>query len=445
MAEKKKRLSLAARIAQENLANTPKEERINEQTIISFLSPTDKTPEKPEVLKIDPLPQKSSQKTEIIKEDTVRSRSGQGQVDTGLTQGRPKGDTVSPKDQVTVKSVSGQGQVSSIRSGSGQGQVSSIGSRSGQGQLDTEKSIFNNDLTECILAPQQQNIYTWFLNNGITGYFNKGQIQRDTGINHPTIRKSIAKLSTLNIIEISEYDPVSRHQKYRLNPQIKINILSGSGQGQISGIRSGSSIGQVSSIGSGSGQGQLDTEKPLYKIDRKILKNLSIYLDNSDYWKGQGLTIKKCEQLINEIDYCDSDFLLTQLQFGEHSKDVTNSDRPISYFRTCLLSGGLERPKDFELPEEKAIRIKKKEIEDQEKFLAEQEIIRKKEKELADKQTFNELLKDREGVDFLINQIEKRFVTAATKISIKLFREKGKIDSKLERALERELNMSDSE
>ena len=180
-------------------------------------------------------------------------------------------------------------------------------------------------------------------------------------------------------------------------------------------------------------------------IDRKIFNNLSVYVENSDFWKGWGLTFKKCEQWIDEIEHCTPDFLLVQLQFGEHAEKVVKSDKPVSYFRSCIMSGGIERPKGFEFPEEKAARIKQLEFEAQQKAISEQEIFRKKEKELADKQAFLAVLRDKDTINYLITQIEEeKFITPATKVSIKLYRENGAIDSKLEKALERKFFMSDS-
>ena len=180
-----------------------------------------------------------------------------------------------------------------------------------------------------------------------------------------------------------------------------------------------------------------------YKTDRQILNNLSVYVESSDYWQGQGLTLKKCEQWIEEMQHCNPDFLLTQLQFGEHTEKVVKSDKPVSYFRSCLMSGGLERPKEFEFPHEKAARIKQLEFETQQKALSEQESIRQKEKELADKKNFFDVLKDKETVDYLITQIESKFTTPTTKFSIKSYRTNGEIDSKLEIALQREFFMSE--
>jgi hypothetical protein len=49
-----------------------------------------------------------------------------------------------------------------------------------------------------------------------------------------------------------------------------------------------------------------------------------------------------------------------------------------------------------------------------------------------------DLLQDKENIEFLITEIKKSFVTQKMKISIKLYQKTGQIDSKLEKALERE-------
>ncbi len=139
---------------------------------------------------------------------------------TGLKSEKKSG---SGQGQVRVRSLSGQGQVK-VKSGSGQ--VSGSGSGSGQVSLKTSKVD---------LAQKQRLVYEWFLKNGLSGTFNKGQIQRETGINHPTIRKCIAKLKLLKLIEIGKFSPASKQQSYRLNPDK--NVCTGSsirsGQGQV--------------------------------------------------------------------------------------------------------------------------------------------------------------------------------------------------------------------
>jgi hypothetical protein len=106
------------------------------------------------------------------------------------------------------------------------------------------------------------------------------------------------------------------------------------------------------------------------------------------------------------------------------------------------LNGGLTRPKGFEFPEERATRIKREELAAQKKLLEEQKKIREQEKAIADELAFNEFLKDKPGVDALISAMEKkkRFFTSKQKISLKIFREKGQINSTLEHVLKIEFN-----
>jgi len=363
--------------------------------------------------------------------DKSESDQGQVRVKSGSSQSQ-----VRVKSESSQGQVSGQGQVSirsgsSIRSVSGQGQVSSIRSGSGQGQLDTNS-------IEISLAPQQQKIYFWFFNNGISGSFNKYQIQKETGINYPSIRKSISKLEMTGLIILFGYDPVSRRQRYVLNPKMK--VLSGSG------IRSGSGQGQVSSIRSGSGQGQLDTNSASYNIDRQIyinINNLSIYLEYSDFWKGQGLTLKKCQQWMTEMQDLTPDFLLIQLQFGEEAETVIKADKPLSYFRSCLMTGGLERPKGFEFPAERIARIKQLEFENQQKILSEQESLLKKEEEQARKNSVIAMRQDKKTIDYLKTKIKTRYMTPTMEFSIELYESTGEIDPRLGRALEIEFLRED--
>jgi len=105
--------------------------------------------------------------------------------------------------------------------------------------------VSSSGITEIILAPQQQRVYEWFLTNGLTGYFNKEIISRDTGINTPTIRKCLTKFKKLYLIQTDKYDPVFRQQKYKLNTNIKVTLIPGSGIGPVSTYGLISGIGRV--------------------------------------------------------------------------------------------------------------------------------------------------------------------------------------------------------
>ncbi|WP_022669455.1 hypothetical protein [Desulfospira joergensenii] len=198
-----------------------------------------------------------------------------------------------------------------------------------------------------------------------------------------------------------------------------------------------STSGQVSKIANEQAQSS-------NKKERSLLNNLSFYLENSAYWKGQGLTLKKCEGWIEKLDHCEPDFLLTQLRFAENSKNVRNSDKPLNYFFTCLADGGLPRPPDFLLPQEKATRIKKAEIEAQLKAAEEMEVLREKERAIAEKLAFLKFLENSEIVAELIKKIESRYTTNKLKISIQVFKDSGNIDPRLENALKLEFqNLED--
>ncbi|MBU2431914.1 MAG: hypothetical protein KKH99_14570, partial [Proteobacteria bacterium] len=175
---------------------------------------------------------------------------------------------------------------------------------------------------------------------------------------------------------------------------------------------------------------------PNNKLVSTYLNKLTNYLEHSNFWNTQGLNIKKCEEWISEFDFLKNnpELLITQLMFAEKTDSVLNpkSKTPVYVFYGCLKKGGLTRPKDFEFPEERAIRIKQEDLELKRKILADQAAIREKERILADEQAFSEFLNNKENINSLIIEIEKRFVTPKTKNSIKLYQKNGQIDSKLE-------------
>ena len=180
------------------------------------------------------------------------------------------------------------------------------------------------------------------------------------------------------------------------------------------------------------------------KLVSKYLK-LTNYIEHSNFWSSQGLSEKKCKEWIDEFYFNNPDVLLSQLMFAEYAEENNSAlqpknknKTPVHVFYGCLKKGGMTRPSGFEFPEEKTARIKKEELEVQKKLLAEQAVIREQEKAIADEMAFNEFLKNKESVDSLILEIEKRFITPKTKNSVKLYRKKGQIDSKLEKVLKLE-------
>lgn len=174
-----------------------------------------------------------------------------------------------------------------------------------------------------------------------------------------------------------------------------------------------------------------------YMTDRQIYnnKNLSVFFKNSDYWNSQGLTLKKITSWCDEHEICTPDFLLQQLQIGEHHPKIKAASSPISYFFKSVLSGGLERPNGFEFPEEKATRLKAEEVAKQQEIIASMENTRQKERELADQESFLMFINDNEAVKAALDEITKEYMTPTMKASVNVFLKKQTIDTRLENRL----------
>jgi hypothetical protein len=183
------------------------------------------------------------------------------------------------------------------------------------------------------------------------------------------------------------------------------------------------------------------------KLVSKYLNKLTNYIENSDFWKKESLSEKKCEQWLEEFKFLknDPDLLITQLMFAENTNSVLEpkTKTPVHVFYGCLKNGGLTRPKTFLFPDEKALKIRQQELKIKEKLLADQAAIREKEIKIADELAFNEFMENKENVESLISEIEKTFVTPKKKNSIKIFRKGGQIDSTLYNALKNEFGKTE--
>jgi len=182
--------------------------------------------------------------------------------------------------------------------------------------------------------------------------------------------------------------------------------------------------GQVSNRTSG----HLDAS---YKKERKTYNKLSFYIENSEFWGKQGLTFKKCESWLDELNL-EPDFLHDQLNFAEHTSKVIEAKTPVSYFYAAVKKDCFHRPSGFEFPEEKRIRIQQEENKRREDLIRQQEENRAKEKELTDREGFLIFLDDKDSVEASVKEIEKKFMSPGMKIAIKIYRTNGKIDSRLE-------------
>jgi len=319
------------------------------------------------------------------------------------------GDQLNIARQKEQEAENGQGQLKDT-SRSIEDQVG-ISYRSTKGQVSTNKQ---NEIESVVLAPQQQKAYEWFLFNGEIGYFNKGVISRETGIKPPTLRKCITKLKALSLIFIGEYDPASRKQSYKLNPEKKVTLL-GSSKGQLK-VRS--------SVNFGSSKGQLS------------LRDLSV----SDFWIEQGLAEQTLQEWLKEFKFSDEE-LEHQLMFGANNPKVKNAEKPIGYFYKLLQQGGLTRPEGFEFPEERRLRIKKENIEARQKTLEEAKKIQEQERELADQESLVELLSNKEAIADALTEVEKNSsMTTKLQLAISQFKKNGQVNSILINRLKSWLN-----
>ncbi len=189
-------------------------------------------------------------------------------------------------------------------------------------------------------------------------------------------------------------------------------------------------------VRSGSGQGQVKLDLTPNKTVDRCLNNLSFFLENSDFWKGQGLTNQKCQSWIDEFSFCDLEMLLQQLQFAEFMNNVKTAKSPVDFFYKALVKGGITRPPGFEFPEERAARLQSEELETRHKAMRNLEKLRLQEKELAEKESFLSLLKDNKTIQEAITEFENsRHITTKLKLGIKHFKDTEQINGVLENRL----------
>ena len=278
------------------------------------------------------------------------------------------------------------------------------------------------------MSTQQKKVFSFLVSNESRVTRIK-DIQKATSVPYGTIRGSIKALVREKLIS----NPV-RYRKGMF--QGFSYVINESLKNKFEQSKPTDSLTDILTDSQSVGHSERHSEKQSsYKKDRKMFNNLSVYLENSDFWKHQGLSLQKCQSWIDEFSFCDSDMLLQQLQFAEFMDKVKTADNPISYFYKTLGKGGCTRPTGFEFPEERAERLQKEAIEIRQKSLASLEELREQEKELADKEAFYAFLADKESVLLAINEIEKQYVTPKFKISLKVYHDTGRIDSRLEARL----------
>lgn len=432
-----KRLSLADRIALAHKEKTSPEVLKEERRLINSLTDSqDKAGNNPAS---DQYPVSSIQS--VPSQETDSNQSGYSQIiDSNQLQSSqgPEPNTHSVSDHGPVSgirhTVPGQGPVSCQDPVSSKDTVNTQGPISNQDPVSSIRSISSIQGQKIILAPLQQVVYLWFKNNEDKGFFNKGIIHRETGVAIPTIKKIVSKLSSLKILNIGLYSPVSRRQEYSLNNNFHIEIQSPNINQLVSSKEPVSSIPIVPSIQPGYDHGSVNSQYPVrvhgpvskqypvsdqsivdtknisYKIVDSFIK-LSNYLNN-DYWQNTGISIKKFKEWEKkeELDESHTEgFLITQLDWVRYKDEVEKSINKsvVGFFHTSvILAGGIERPKGYLSPTEKRIKIMQKEIEARETAKKELELLEKKRSELELDDKYQELISHPAEIEEVVSQIK---------------------------------------
>lgn len=283
------------------------------------------------------------------------------------------------------------------------------------------------------LSEKESLIYKWFKQQG-TGTFTPKEILKTVNVSRATVFNTLKRFRKEDVLVFYGYNHKAKREGYKLND--KKNIVLSESNRSLKGLQSESNQGPIGL--------SLDSDKSSYNqisLDRQIdslLKNLSVYLENSDFWKKAGLSMRKAEIWCAEIEHCTPDWLEAQLRMGEVHPAILNSKVSIlGQFHVCIRNGGLSRPSGFEMPEERAMRIMLEENEKAESVLALKREALAKKRELADEAAFVAFLEDLEAVGAAIEDIEKEYATPRLKASISIYKKKKMIDTRLSARLKK--------
>ncbi len=478
---KKKRLSLADRIIAENKSNTPEDEKTKEQTILSVVTSSvkDQTIER-QSNKISE--QQSNRAIELQNNKTSEqqdnrtteqpSNSTTGQINTRTIEHLPEqvleqqnNETTGQVDNLTPTQQDNR-TIEQLHTGT----TTHKSNKTSEQQSDrttAQVGIFDlNSKPSNLNLNQYRILYELYFNRPFKV---KGPLGLGTTKEYPiaygTVRNSLRSLEKKGYISkpFSINDGVTKGTTCQVNEKIctllfgTTHVLNSEQQDNRTPAQQGAWTTTQQNISTTGHQHNRTNEQqskkaseqlnPSNKLVSKYLNKLTNYIENSDFWKKEGLSEKKCGQWLDEFEFLknDPDLLVTQLMFAENTKSVLEpkTKTPVHVFYGCLKNGGLTRPKHFLFPDEKALKIRQQELQIKEKLLADQAAIREKEIKIADELAFNGFMENKENVEFLISEIEKTFVTPKKKNSIEIYRKGGQIDSTLYNALKNEFGKTE--
>jgi len=146
------------------------------------------------------------------------------------------------------------------------------------------KAIKNN-LKSVPLTVNQMKVYSWFVSNGMTGYFNKEIISQSTGIIHNTVRKIIRKLASEKLILFGEYNNGIKKIPYTVSNSVSVDKVTPTGHGQ----------GQDTEV---TGQGLISSSSSFLNLKTTTAKFFEH--PESEFWKEQGITPEIFDRNVQE-------------------------------------------------------------------------------------------------------------------------------------------------
>ena len=257
------------------------------------------------------------------------------------------------------------------------------------GQIVSDMFITPPDCIE--LTDLQMKVYSWFMNNGITGYFNKVKISEDTGIAHNTIRKIIEKFINLRLIYFGKYNDGVRLAPYKINDEKKAitGIVTGYG-------RDSNRIGSNSPlICSSSFLYKNTTTTELPKDDQLAVQKLLNHPEMK-FWKEQGTTAK---QILNGVQTTGTtlDNFIQSMKHYAHEKPASEK-APMAHMIGGIKRYGIWAKKpDYKSHEEKQAEIQAQIITERAQELQRLKEIREKAAKVEKDLEFEHFMADRDA------------------------------------------------
>lgn len=327
------------------------------------------------------------------------------------------------------------------------GKVQGPGSKLGPGEPHVVSRVQGPGKNPAItLAEKQTIVYLWMLEK-CPCYCNRTDIANEVGISSNTVKKAMDKLRKNSIISRGDSDRVNRRIYWSVDTRKKVilfdNRVQGPGRVLVgSRLHPGSRVQEGLRQGPGSRvQGPGSTSN---KSVSKFLINLTDYINNSDFWKNIGLTIRRCEIWIQEFYPDESEGFLDQLRYAEASPDTLKPKKSgkthLDVMYGILKNGGMARPTNYESPAQRRARIAREQRDLDAKAERELEVIARELEVIAADAAWKLFITESENVKNLIPKVYK---SKKIKLEIKVYEETGNIGSNLMAAMRHKYEIED--